>query len=319
MSEGRVSTITKPSGRRASDAGRSRLADLTRPIARDQRIAKRRRPAIVAALVALLVAAAIGAALFGLPVRTWFGQDDQIRQLDGELAQLEAVNADLQDEVDRLLTDAGTAEAAPRDPRPRRGWRGPPDRGWTAGPADRPARRLALRRGGADHRSPCRSTVTRRNVLVLSVVAVAGAACNGQSDELSREAQVYAATIREVVRHQPPPPDDPEALPVVYVVAVGETTIAADVQAEVASEFRDEAEVQFADERDEAVDEDVADSPVLDDGVLIAVGDLSPDADPVSMEVEVYRSERDVSKAVFNFAPGSSTWSVTTSSLLPES
>lgn len=161
--------------------------------------------------------------------------------------------------------------------------------------------------------------MTRRNVLVLSALVVAGAACNGQSDELSREAQVYAATIREVVRHQPPPPDDPEALPVVYVVAVGETTIAADVQAEVASELRDEAEVQFADERDEAVDEDVQGAPVLDDGVLIAVGDLSPDADPVSMEVEVYRSERDVSKAVFNFAPGSSTWSVTTSSLLPES
>jgi hypothetical protein len=161
--------------------------------------------------------------------------------------------------------------------------------------------------------------VTRRNVLVLSVLAFAGAACNGQTDELSREAQVYAATIREVVRHQPPPPDDPDALPVVYVVAVGETTIAADVQAEVATELRDEVDVQFADERDEAVDEDVEDAPVLDDGVLIAVGELPPDTDPVSMEVEVYRSERDVSKAVFSFAADSSNWVVTSSSLLPES
>ena len=161
--------------------------------------------------------------------------------------------------------------------------------------------------------------MTRPKVLVLSALAVFGAACNGQSDELSREAQVYAATIREVVRHQPPPPDDPDALPVVYVVAVGETTIPADVQAEVASELRDEAEVQFADERDEAVDEDVEDAPVLDNGVLIAVGELSPDADRVSMEVEVYRSERDVSKAVFNFAAGSSNWAVTSSSLLPAS
>ena len=150
--------------------------------------------------------------------------------------------------------------------------------------------------------------MTRRNVLVLSVLAVAGAACGGQTDELSREAQVYAATIREVVRHQPPPPDDPDALPVVYVVAVGETTIAADVQAEVASELRDEA-----------VDEDVENAPVLDDGVLIAVGELPADTDPVSMEVEVYRSERDVSKAVFSFAADSSNWVVTSSSLLPAS
>ena len=129
-----------------------------------------------------------------------------------------------------------------------------------------------------------------------------------QSDELSR-AQVCAATIREVVRHQPPPPDDPDALPVVYVVAVGETTIAADVQAEVATELHDEVDVQFADERDEAVDEDVEDAPVLDDGVLIAVGELALTPDPVSMEVEVYRSERDVSKAVFSFAADSSNWS----------
>ena len=145
MSEGRISTVAKPPGRRASDAGRSRLADLTRPIAREQRIAKRRRPAIIAALVALFVAAAIGAALFGLPVRTWFGQDDQIRQLQSELGELESVNADLQDEVDRLLTDAGTAEAA-RDPRPRRTWRRPSDRRRFAGAADGPARWLAVRR-----------------------------------------------------------------------------------------------------------------------------------------------------------------------------
>ena len=96
----------------------------------------------------------------------------------------------------------------------------------------------------------------------------------------SPEAQVYAATIREVVRHQPPPADDPDALPVVYVVAVGETTIAADVQAEVATELHDEVDVQFADERDEAVDEDVENAPVLDDGVLIAVGELRPDRGP---------------------------------------
>ncbi len=112
MSEIRVSTVPKPRGRRASDAGRSRLADLTRPIGREQRIAKRRRPAILAGLVGLVVVVAIGAALFGLPVRTWFGQDDELRQLDAELSELQSVNADLQNEVDRLQTPAGIIEAA---------------------------------------------------------------------------------------------------------------------------------------------------------------------------------------------------------------
>ena len=110
-------------------------------------------------------------------------------------------------------------------------------------------------------------------MLVLSVSPSPARPATG-SPTSSREAQVYAATIREVVRHQPPPPDDPDAL-VVYVVAVGETTIAADVQAESPRELHDEVDVQFADERDEAVDEDVEDAPVLDDGVLIAVGELT--------------------------------------------
>lgn len=112
MSERRVTAIAKPAGRRASDAGRSRLGDLTRPIAKEQRIARRRRPAILAGLIGLLVVGAIGAALFGLPVRTWFGQDDQLRQLETELDELQSVNTDLQNEVDRLQTPEGITQAA---------------------------------------------------------------------------------------------------------------------------------------------------------------------------------------------------------------
>lgn len=113
MDEARTTTLVrKAPGRRASDAGRSRLPDLTRPIAREQRITPNRRPAILLGTVGLVVAGAIGAALFGLPVRTWFGQDEQLRNLDSQYAELQDVNADLQREVDRLQTDAGIMEAA---------------------------------------------------------------------------------------------------------------------------------------------------------------------------------------------------------------
>ena len=79
VSEARTTTvIRKAPGRRASDAGRSRLGDLTRPIAKEQRIAPNRRPAILLGVAGLVVAGAIGAALFGLPVRTWFGQNDEL-------------------------------------------------------------------------------------------------------------------------------------------------------------------------------------------------------------------------------------------------
>lgn len=132
---------------------------------------------------------------------------------------------------------------------------------------------------------------------------------------MSRDAQVYVATIREVLAEQPQP--DPDVLPVVYIVGVGETKIPADVQAEVAVELDDDADIRFADKRDEAVLENEDHVPVRDHGVLIAVGELPPDVDPVNLDVEVYRSDQDSSKVVLTIARGSSRWTVTSSSLLP--
>ena len=119
-----TTTIPKADGRRASDAGRSRLGDFTRPIAKSQRITRRRRPAVLLGLLALVIVGVIATALFGLPVRTWFEQDDALRRLDAELAELQAVNADLQREVDRAQTDAGIIEAA----REELGYIQPPER-----------------------------------------------------------------------------------------------------------------------------------------------------------------------------------------------
>lgn len=113
MADARKTTrINKAPGRRASDAGRSRLGDLTRPVAREQRIAPRRRTALIFGVVALVVAGSIGAALFGLPVRTWFEQDVAQRRLDEQLHVLQTTNAELGREVDRLQTPAGATEAA---------------------------------------------------------------------------------------------------------------------------------------------------------------------------------------------------------------
>jgi hypothetical protein len=63
-------------------------------------------------LAALVVAGAIAAALFGLPVRAWFDQDSELQALDHELTEMQSVNHDLQGEVDRLRTDDGIREAS---------------------------------------------------------------------------------------------------------------------------------------------------------------------------------------------------------------
>ena len=64
-------------------------------------------------------------------------------------------------------------------------------------------------------------------MLAVVLVAAGVAGCDGSArDEMSRDAQVYVVTIRNVVAEEPPPAD-PDVLPVVYVIGVGEEDIAA--------------------------------------------------------------------------------------------
>jgi hypothetical protein len=149
---------------------------------------------------------------------------------------------------------------------------------------------------------------------VLAALLLAG--CGGPSkDEASRDAQVYVATIRGVLQEQPEL-DPADKLPVVYVVGVGEK-IAAKVQAEVAAALDGDAEIRFADERSEALLADEKDEPVRDNGVLVAIGPVTPDKDPVRLDVEVYRSAVDSSRRVLTVGMRSSQWTVTSESVVP--
>jgi cell division protein FtsB len=108
---GKTTTLDRPD-LAAADRGRPRLGDLSRPIPIDRRITHDRRWTLVLTLVALAIAGALGAALFVLPVQTWFSQGQEIERNRQELTQLQTINADLQSEVERLRTDDGIREAA---------------------------------------------------------------------------------------------------------------------------------------------------------------------------------------------------------------
>ena len=107
----RTTHVARPE-RPASDAGRSRLGDITRPIVRERRILTERRTGALLALVALGIAAALASALFVLPIRTYFDQHDRIEQRTEQVTELESVVADLRSEVERLGTSDGVREAA---------------------------------------------------------------------------------------------------------------------------------------------------------------------------------------------------------------
>ena len=113
MSGKSSSTIDRPeTPPSAADRGRSRLGDLSRPIRIDRRITHHRRSNIALALVAVLIAGALAAAIFVLPVKTMFDQDDQIAERTDQLSELQAVNNELRSEVARLETNDGIREAA---------------------------------------------------------------------------------------------------------------------------------------------------------------------------------------------------------------
>jgi cell division protein FtsB len=97
---------------RPAERGRSRLGDITRPVVRDRRLATRRRSTVLFGVAAIGISGALAAALFVLPVRTYFDQDTQIAQREDQLAEITAVVDDLRSEVARLQTEDGIREAA---------------------------------------------------------------------------------------------------------------------------------------------------------------------------------------------------------------
>ena len=110
----KTTSIPRPQAA-ASDDGRSRLGDFTRPIPIEKRLSRRPRLALFTGLFALGLVTVIGAAIFVLPISTWRGQDTTIEQRQAQLDELQRVNRELDAETARLQTDDGVREAARED------------------------------------------------------------------------------------------------------------------------------------------------------------------------------------------------------------
>ena len=100
------------SSQSSKSADPSRFAEFTRPIAKDKRLVKGRGKRIVFSLIAVVIAAALIASLFVLPVKSWLQQRDDLTRKQNELAVLNNANAQLAADVTRLQTPDGIKEAA---------------------------------------------------------------------------------------------------------------------------------------------------------------------------------------------------------------
>lgn len=160
-----------------------------------------------------------------------------------------------------------------------------------------------------------------RSVVALGLLGVGAGvlvACDDSDAPPSAAAQVIEAVVLDVAAELPPDPEQPEALPVVYVVSGSDEPFSARVQANVASAVTDTVDVRFADAREEPLADDRPGRPVLDHGALVEIGKLVPDETPMTVEVEVYWSETQFSRRVITFGRRGDEWSESASSVLEE-
>jgi hypothetical protein len=133
-----------------------------------------------------------------------------------------------------------------------------------------------------------------RQVTMAGAAVMAVSACSTSPDSSDeRTAGVYAAVIRAVAEEGPA---DFRALEghddrVVYAGPLGdEVEIPLEVQVAVVEALRenDYATVRFVDDWEEAVDTDDTTEPVLEEGVLVLLGEVPEDGTPLAVDVQLY-------------------------------
>ncbi len=141
----------------------------------------------------------------------------------------------------------------------------------------------------------------RRLVAFLAVgaAAITVSSCgddSGGKDTSSRESDVYAAIVGDVAAAE----TAGESTPVVYVAPLGnEKPIPLSVQVAVVDSVADAAVVRFVDKADQAINQSDDSRPVLDDAVLVRLGEVPESGVTVNVPGELYRTKADASPVVF--------------------
>lgn len=152
----------------------------------------------------------------------------------------------------------------------------------------------------------CAHVLRLTSLLALTGV-VSGCVEGTEVDETERDAAVYGAVISDVVDRSGVDLDDSDELPVVFIEAFDPDGIALAVQVEVINSFIDRYDIRFVDDRDEAIDVDLADLPVRANSLLVGLGPIVV-AGNVDVRSELYLSAEVVSAYRHTLAGGSNLW-----------
>lgn len=153
---------------------------------------------------------------------------------------------------------------------------------------------------------------TRRLVSLVALVALVGSACGDEGepqaepDSIEELADAYVATLAAMLPADPAAEDPP----VVYVWQFVEKPLSLEDQVVVIDSLAEQFDVRFVDQADAAVDPDTTLVPTRDEGLLVGLGPVTPDA-PHTVRIEIYTSEVDIVAYLVTLVRGEDAWSVT--------
>lgn len=138
-----------------------------------------------------------------------------------------------------------------------------------------------------------------RRTMLLAVLAAAvllpltGCTSGNVADHAARDAEIYENVIIELSDQfrVTDPIEDRE--PVLYLESFAADGVSLETQVAITAAFLDVYDVRFIDEREEAVDDDVAELPVRRGGVLVGLGPIVEN-ETVTVRAELYFDSGDM-------------------------
>jgi len=147
--------------------------------------------------------------------------------------------------------------------------------------------------------------------LVVGATTLTVSSCGDDSsgkNTSSRESDVYAAIVTDVAGAEAAD----ESTPIVYVAPLGnEKPISLSVQVAVVDSVADAAVLRFVDKAEQAINQDDDTEPVIDDAVLVRLGEVPESGATVNVPGELYRTKADAEPVVYVVSETANGWVVT--------
>jgi hypothetical protein len=138
-------------------------------------------------------------------------------------------------------------------------------------------------------------------------LVLSGCASNTDADNTLRDAAVYRSVIVDVVDRSAVDLDSSGELPTLFIETFDADGVALEVQVEIVNDLIEQYEVRFIDDREEAIEMDLAELPVRSNGLLIGLGPIVHNG-AIDVRTELYLSANEIRAYRYTLAGRDDRW-----------